>query len=153
LLEGKNVEAEKLVYAHFTCRGPGSGRARGKDLPYGSYQALGDLKFQFFTHASNSDSPVTNYRRELNLSEAMARTSYTQGGVRYWREIFASAPDEAIVIRLTSDKVGALAFTTSFDRPERCDVKASDTGLTITGQLNNGTDGKGVKYAAHVRVI
>ena len=36
LLEGKNVEAEKLVYAHFTSRGPGSARGSGKDAQYGS---------------------------------------------------------------------------------------------------------------------
>src|SRR5882724_7964875 len=38
LLEGKNEEAEKVAYAHFNCLGQGSGGARGKDLPYGSYQ-------------------------------------------------------------------------------------------------------------------
>ena len=37
LLAGKNDEAEKLVYAHFTCQGKGSNRARGKDEPYGSW--------------------------------------------------------------------------------------------------------------------
>ena len=47
LLEGKNVEAEKLTYAHFTSRGPGSGRGSGKDVQYGSYQELGSLRLAF----------------------------------------------------------------------------------------------------------
>ena len=38
LLEGKNVEAEALVNANFTCKGPGSGGAQ-----YGCYQVLGNL--------------------------------------------------------------------------------------------------------------
>ena len=41
LLEGKNVEAEKLVNANFTCRGQGSGHANGVNLPFGCYQTLG----------------------------------------------------------------------------------------------------------------
>jgi alpha-L-fucosidase 2 len=47
LLEGKNAEAEKLVYAHFNCLGQGSAGARGKDVPYGSYQTLGNLTIDF----------------------------------------------------------------------------------------------------------
>ena len=41
LLEGKNVEAEKLVNANFTCQGQGSGQANGVNLPFGCYQTLG----------------------------------------------------------------------------------------------------------------
>src|SRR5580692_2358143 len=49
LLAGKNHEAEALVNRTFTCAGRGSGNGRGVNLPYGSYQVLGDLclNFQF----------------------------------------------------------------------------------------------------------
>ena len=47
LLEGKNLEAEKLVNAHFTCQGQGSGQANGLNLPFGCYQTLGDLRLKF----------------------------------------------------------------------------------------------------------
>ena len=43
LLAGKNVEAEELVNQTFTCQGAGSGRGRGSRVPFGCYQALGDL--------------------------------------------------------------------------------------------------------------
>jgi alpha-L-fucosidase 2 len=147
LLEGRNAEAEKLVYAHFTCRGPGSNRARGKDAQYGSYQTLGNLRLTF---------PITsatgNYRRELNLADAVARISYEQDGVKFNREIFVSAPDQAVVIRLTASKPKALTFNASLDRPERATVAADGAdGLLMSGQLNNGTDGKGMKYAARLR--
>src|SRR5438105_2265384 len=55
LLEGKNVEAEALVNAHFTCQGPGS--AGGQ---YGCYQVLGNLHLTF--HAGDTNAAVTNYR-------------------------------------------------------------------------------------------
>ena len=98
LLEGKNAEAEALVYKMFTAKGVGSARGKGKDANYGSYQVLGNLRLTFpFAEA-------TNYRRELNLSEAISRVYYTQNGVNFKRETFASFPDQLIVIRLSADK-------------------------------------------------
>ncbi|MGE3946842.1 MAG: glycoside hydrolase N-terminal domain-containing protein [Blastocatellales bacterium] len=150
LLAGRNVEAEKLVYDHFTCRGQGSGRARGMNLPYGSYQMLGDLRLRF----EKSDQVVANYRRDLNLANAVARVTYEQGGVKYLRETFASAPDEAIVMRLSADRPGRISFKASLDRPERFAVTSvADNELLMSGQLNNGADGKGMKYAARLRLI
>ena len=52
LLEGKNVEAEQLVNANFTCQGKGSGHAHGVNLPFGCYQTLGNLRLKF------GDSPT-----------------------------------------------------------------------------------------------
>lgn len=150
LLAGKNVEAEKLVYDHFTCKGRGSGFARGRDVPYGSYQILGNLRLKFPAGAE----AVTGYRRELNLANAIARVEYEQAGIRFRREAFASAPDQAIVIRLTADRPGQLTFSARLDRPERATVAADGSnGLLMVGRLNNGTDGKGMKYAARLRAV
>src|SRR5262245_59875470 len=102
LMAGKNVEAEKLVYEHFTCQGRGSGFGRGRDVPYGSYQVLGNLRLAF----QNGAGEMRGYRRELNLADAVARVEYERGDVKYGRTIFVSAPDEAIVMRLTADRPG-----------------------------------------------
>ncbi len=150
LLAGKNVEAEKLVYEHFTCRGKGSGRARGMNLPYGSYQMLGDLRLRF----EKTDQVLANYRRDLNLADALVRVEFEQGGVKYRRETFASAPDQAIVMRLTADQPGRISFAAILERPERFTVSPDDKSeLLMTGQLNNGTDGTGMKYAARLKAI
>lgn len=148
LIEGKNSEAESLVYKNFTAKGLGSARGRGKDAQYGSYQTLGDLKLIF------PAADAANYRRELDLSKAVARVTYEQNGVRFTRETFVSAPDQAIVVRLTADKRGSLTFDAALERSERAVITADDTnGLLMSGQLNNGTDGSGMKYAAHLRVV
>ena len=47
LLEGKNVEAERLVNANFTCQGRGSGHGNGANVPFGCYQVLGNLRLKF----------------------------------------------------------------------------------------------------------
>lgn len=151
LLEGKNAEAEKLVNERFTCAGRGSGRGRGANLPYGSYQVLGNLRLKF-VHAGAAQ-PVTNYRRELDLAEAVARLVYEQDGMRYTREGFVSAPDEVFVLRLGADRPGALSFDVALDRPERATVAAvGGTTLVMTGALADGLGGDGVRFAANVRV-
>ncbi|MFL6334287.1 MAG: glycosyl hydrolase family 95 catalytic domain-containing protein [Pyrinomonadaceae bacterium] len=150
LLAGRNVEAERLTYAHFTSLGPGSGRGAGKDVQYGSYQELGKLRLAF----AAGEAGASGYRRELDLSTAVARVTYTQGGTRFTRECFTSAPDEAFVIHLTADRPGAISFDATLERPERFEVRADGAqGLFMSGQLNNGTDGRGMKYAARLRVL
>lgn len=53
---------------------------------------------------------VDNYRRSLNLNDAIAHVRYEHEGVTYQREYFMSHPDQVLVIRLTADKPGALSF-------------------------------------------
>ncbi|MDB6015528.1 MAG: glycoside hydrolase family protein [Pedosphaera sp.] len=147
LLAGKNTEAEALVNANFTCQGPGSGGGA-----YGCYQVLGNLRLNFLPAATNA--PVTNYRRELNLDDAVTRMQFERGGVTFKREMFVSAPDQVVVMRLTADHPGQLSFTVQLDRPERFETVANGKQeLLISGQLDNGVDGKGIRYAARLRVL
>ena len=147
LLEGKNVEAEALVNAHFTCKGPGSGGAQ-----YGCYQVLGNLHLTFA--GGDTNATVTSYRRQLNLDDAVTDMAYCRSGVTFHREMFVSKPAEAMVLHLTSDKRGQISFHASLDRPERFQtVGDASNGLLMTGQLDNGTDGKGVRYAARIRAL
>jgi alpha-L-fucosidase 2 len=146
LLEGKNPEAEALVNANFTCQGPGSAGAQ-----YGCYQVLGDLHLSFL---GDTNAPVENYRRELDLEDAMARMEFQRGGITFKREIFISAPDQVIVLRLTASRAKQISFQVRLDRPERFQtVVDNQNGLLMTGQLDNGVDGKGIRYAARIRVL
>ncbi|HEY0947524.1 MAG TPA: glycoside hydrolase family 95 protein [Opitutaceae bacterium] len=153
LLEGRNHEAEALVNANFTCAGEGSGRGAGANVPYGCYQTLGDLLLTFTDPAAAH--PITNYRRELDLKEAVVRVTYEQDGVRHTREAFVSKPAEAIVIRFTASHPGRLSFGARFARPERAAVETvGSDGLRMHGQLNDGHNGtNGVRYAARLQVV
>ena len=171
LLAGKNVEAEALVNQHFTSAGLGSARGRGANAPYGSYQTLGNLRLKFHYPApptsaqskiENPDaliSPATDYRRELDLATAITRITYRLGEITYTREMFVSADDEVIVVRLTADQPGALNFDVSLDRPERFTTASEGPDrLLMTGQLpdgKNSADGThtGVRYAARLRAL
>ena len=169
LLAGKNVEAEALVNQHFTSTGLGSAHGRGANAPYGSYQTLGNLRLKFHYPApptstqskiENSDtniSPATDYRRELDLATAITRITYRLGEITYTREMFVSAADEVIVVRLTADQPGALNFDVALDRPERFTTTSEGPDrLLMTGQLLDGKDSAdgpptGVRYAARLR--
>ena len=146
LLEGKNPEAEALVNANFTCQGPGSGGPQ-----YGCYQVLGNLHLRF---AGATNAPFEHYRRQLDLNNAVTDLQFDQDGVTYQREMFVSAPAQAMVLKLSANKPGKISFIALLDRPERFQTIASGGNeLLMTGQLDNGTDGKGLKYAARVRVL
>ncbi|MCU0785490.1 MAG: glycoside hydrolase family 95 protein [Verrucomicrobia bacterium] len=150
LLEGKNVEAEKLVNANFTCQAKGSGHGNGANLPFGCYQTLGDLRLKF----GHPQVQAEEYSRTMDLRSALAKVVYQSGGVRFTREHFISAPNEVFVSRLTAGKPGSLSFTIALDRPERFATTATAAGeLLMTGTLNDGRGGKGVSYAARLRAL
>jgi alpha-L-fucosidase 2 len=71
-----------------------------------SYQPLGDLHLEFPASGSYSD-----YYRDLSLDQALASTRYTANGATFSREIFASFPDQVVVMRLTCSQQGRLSFT------------------------------------------
>jgi alpha-L-fucosidase 2 len=147
LLEGRNAEAEALVNRHFVCKGRGSGHARGKDLPYGCYQTLGDLRLAF-----DHGSGISGYERELDLENAIVRVRYEAGGVRFEREIFASAPAEAILIRLSCSQPGGLRFRAALSRAERAQTRPDGSSLMMTGALADGEGGDGVRFAARLEI-
>src|SRR5271154_7554290 len=92
LLAGKNAEAEALVNANFTCLGAGSGGGQ-----YGCYQVLGNLHLNFL---ADTNAPVLNYQRVLNLDDAVTDLNYQRGGVTFTREMFVSAPAQVMILRL-----------------------------------------------------
>lgn len=148
LLEGRNAEAEALVNRHFVCKGKGSGHARGKDLPYGCYQTLGDLRLEF-----DHGTGISGYERELDLETAIARISYEAGGARFEREIFVSAPAQAVLIRLACPRPGGLSFRASLSRAERAQTRPDgEAALLMTGALADGRGGDGVRFAARLEI-
>jgi alpha-L-fucosidase 2 len=146
LFEGKFKEADALANKTQVCKGVGTNYGNGSTAPYGSFQTLGDLYLDFGKTAA-----YTNYHRELDLNRGVVKVSYSQDGVNYQREIFASYPDRALIMRLSSDKKGALSFKTSLTRPERFVYHSGNGHLLMTGILNNGKGGDGMQYAVRLK--
>ncbi|MEZ7125771.1 glycoside hydrolase N-terminal domain-containing protein [Nonomuraea sp. AD125B] len=90
-----------------------------------AYQPVGDLRLTF-----GSASGVSEYNRVLDLSTATTTVTYLQNGVRYRREVLASAPDQVIALRLTADKPGSITFSATFGSPQRT-TRSSPDGTTV----------------------
>lgn len=79
---------------------------------YNPYQPLGDLRLYFH----GQEGHVEAYSRELDIKNAVARTVYKVNEVTYRRSMFASYPDQVIVLKLTCDKPGMLNFSANLNR-------------------------------------
>lgn len=154
LFEGKNDEAQNLMYQTFRCSGQGSAYGDGANAPYGSYQLLGNLVIDYSYPAK--DSIVSDYRKELNMNEAISAISFKRNNSLYVREQFTSFTEDVGVIRLLSEEKAGLTFCIKMNRPEHATVQVAGNDLLLEGQLPDGvnaTEMKGMKFAARVRVL
>ncbi|TMV44940.1 glycoside hydrolase family 95 protein [Paenibacillus mesophilus] len=135
LFEGKPQEAERLARMAMT----------STPQYFGPYQPLGDLKLKFEGIRGGAD----DYSRELDLETGLATVTYTSSGTAYRRELFASADDQAIVMRLTADKPGSLTFSAQLTRrPFEGDMESlGGNSVAMSGRC--GADG--VLYCAVLR--
>ncbi|MFD2117608.1 glycoside hydrolase N-terminal domain-containing protein [Paenibacillus yanchengensis] len=93
-----------------------------------SYMPLGDLHIRFY-HGHFTKQ----YCRTLNLDNATATVSYSIGDVEYKRELIASAPDQALIYRLTSSKPGGLNIRMWLDSPLRSTSSWGDDYYRVQG--------------------
>ncbi len=171
LKEGKNDEAQNLMYETFVCGGEGSGHGQGAKVPFGCFQTLGNMTIEY--HYPNADT-VTNYKRTLCLNDAIHKVSFKKGGQHYERETFVSRVDDVAVIRVKvpepvepkvpepvegpTKKVEAningvsilrqaqhsttcLPFTINLSRPEKAEVINDADVVVMFGQLDSNVEG------------
>lgn len=93
-----------------------------------SYSPLGTMTLTF-----KQRGDYKNYRRELDISKAMATVSYDLDNVHYTREYFVSHPDKAMVIKLSANKKGALNFSVSFKSLLKYSSSAANNVLQVNG--------------------
>jgi alpha-L-fucosidase 2 len=118
--EGRYKEADEFVTRNWL------GRTQE------SYQPMCDLFVEV-----NGKGEILDYRRELDLARAVAKTSYKRNNIGYTREYFASYPASAIVMRLTCDKRKAMDIRVSLTSPHptaRTLAEAADT-FVMKGQV------------------
>jgi alpha-L-fucosidase 2 len=132
LLNGQVLEAQKLALEGMIARPP--------RLP--CYQTLADLWLDFLDVTETQE-----YRRELDLDTAIVTTSFAANGIRYTREVFSSAPDQLLTIRLTSSARAKLNLDIRLDRPMSSQTVAlGQDRLAITGEALPVNDNPGSPY-------
>jgi len=149
ILEGKNDEAQDLVNKNFICKGKGSGGTN-----YGCYQMLGELLINYDYQLPDQAKPFFGkYQRGLDLEQALASTSFQLKDVRYKREYLCSFDDDVSIIRLSADKAEKINFTLGISRPERSATNIKNKEVQLSGQLDNGIDGKGMRFLSRIKVV
>jgi alpha-L-fucosidase 2 len=74
------------------------------------YMPLGNLSIDM-----ELPGKAREYCRQLDLSDAVTECSFTCDGIRFTRSVFASAPDQVIVVKISADQPGAVTFSASID--------------------------------------
>ena len=134
IYDGKEDQAHALIDKYFF-KGPHGMK----------YLPLGSLKLKL------EHKDVSDYHRELDLSTALATTSYIYDGVKYERTVFASQTDSVIIIQLKASKKGELEFDMSFTTPLQAQVFTVSSHEGIKGSVNelaaviDGVDHEGIK--------
>ncbi len=117
-----------------------------------TYQAMGRLHLRFDGHDTAQD-----YRRELDMDEAIARVSYRIGEAKFTRESFASYPDQVVVVRLTCDQPGRLTFQTALSSLHTSATRRAlgDDTILIEGGVSepNPEIPSKMRWQGRVRVI
>jgi len=134
LFEGKYAEGDRLAQQKIM----GTRIDGGKH----TYQTLGDLYIHF-----EGIGEIENYKRSLDLETAVSKTEFESEGVIYTREIFASAPGDVIVLKLSASEKEKLNFTLRLERPGVAEnVSVGENQILMTGFAEH--EGKGTHFAS-----
>ncbi len=135
LWEGKQAEAHRL----------GNERFMSQPFRQLCYQPFGNINLQFSGHEN-----VANFRRTLDLEDAISSVSYEIEDVSYKREVFSSEPDQAIMLRMEASDKGLLSFDVGLDSPHSSyDVSLDGHVIILKGKANNypeALDRQGMPY-------
>lgn len=147
LKEGRNDEAQNLMYETFVCGGEGSGHGQGAHVPFGCYQTLGTLTLTF--QYPNEDT-ISHYQRALCLDKAIASVHFDKGDSHYHREAFISRRDDVAVMRLT----GPASFQLELSRQEKAEVYHNGDEVVMRGRLDSNVEGvEGMRYYAKAKTL
>ena len=135
LFEGRQEEAEELAMDFFM----------SVPLRQEAYQPLGHLFFDFPGH-----DKWKQYRRELDMDAGIVSVQYRVNKTTFKREMFSSARDQVIVMRLTADRKHKVSFTMEMESPHTHSTLSSVglNQLSLSGQVEEG----GVKFEARLMI-
>ena len=139
IFDGKYDEAQDLVKQKFISK-------NSQGMPY---QTAGSLHLLFPGHQT-----VTNYYRELNIENAVTSSHYDVDGVTFQQEVFASYPDQVILVRLTASEPGNINFSATMSHPAPVHVSTEGQDkLVMSGVTGDCETIKGaVRFQVQIQI-
>lgn len=140
LLEGKNEEAQEVMYKHFVPSNPENGT-------YGTYQTLGNLEIEY-----QNQEEFSSYKRTLNLANAISDLRLEKERGYNQRAYFVSRDHDVIVIHLDSYR-SDISFKATLSRNERATTYSTGESLVMEGTLNSGSSqAEGISFLTEMAV-
>ena len=118
-----------------------------------SYQTCGNIMLDYAV------KDTMEYRRSLNLNKGICSTEFIGDGVFYRQEVFASAPDNVIAIRLSASRKGALDVDVRFEREKDARFHLRGNEIVMEGQVVDedselaGNGGENMRFASVLRIL
>ena len=140
IFEGKYAEAQALANA----------RVMSKPLKQMSYQPIGDLLINQYGLEN-----VVDYVRELDLETAVTRTMFTSERTQYVREVFASVPEQLIVLRLSAQRSRRIHVSFSLTSPQRSSLRTEGDDVLVmsgVGPTEHGIEGR-ARFEVRLRIL
>ena len=136
IVDGKYSEADSLCARYMV----------GDYSHYGYFSMVGNLYIDF----RNSEAPVKEYVRGLDLATSCGFVTYIQDDTRYRREYFCSYPDKLMALHFTADKDNKLSFSLLHDLMYAADdIETLDDGLYFNGRI----PGNGLRYCIGIKIM
>lgn len=110
------------------------------------YQTLGDIYINF-----QGIKEVTDYKRHLDLKNALCTITFCAEGVQYKREIFISKPADCMIMRISADRKGMINLCASLGRERFYDGVSTDGAQEITLYGNTGRGGQEFAMRLHAQ--
>ncbi|WP_343306116.1 glycoside hydrolase family 95 protein [Chitinophaga niabensis] len=161
IFAGENEEALNLAQKNFVAVDDENSNRIARN--FRSHQTLMNVNIDY------DFGEVTDYKRQLNLMNGIATTTYKVNGIEYKQEVLASAPDNVIVVRITTVKPGTINAILSLDRPDTkdtanhmkdCTVAAVKNQLILNGRINDkntkdlrGPEGYHMRFAGMLQAV
>ncbi|MFC5470938.1 glycoside hydrolase N-terminal domain-containing protein [Cohnella suwonensis] len=114
------------------------------------YMPLGDLQLTL----QESLGEISDYQRELDLTNGVVQVNYSIGEVRYSREVFASYPDQALVVRISSNRPAGASLDVRLVGARNRHTDGLERIDPATVRIRGKTGGEdGIRYSSALRVL
>ncbi|MEZ4926751.1 MAG: glycoside hydrolase family 95 protein [Saprospiraceae bacterium] len=144
ILEGKYEEAQQVANGYLP-------KNIGDANNYGMhYQPLGNLLISF-----KDMTEPSNYERNLDISKAMANTSFESNNALYKRRVISSFTDDVMAIELSANKRGAISCELRFSSEHLVQATKVEKGmLQLNGTTSDAENKKGkIRFCALVKPV
>ena len=118
-----------------------------------SYQTCGNILLDYAV------KDTLEYRRSLNLNKGICLTEFIADGVFYKQEMFATAPDNVIAVRISASKNEAVDVLVRFERERDARFYIRGNEIVMEGQVEDedndlaGKGGENMRFASVLRIL